>query len=394
MTTSKMKDEDLLTFFSHAEKMLVAKTENRYIAGAEPYVAEFIDAYNTLSSKFNWLFDLAGREYIPEYALSVFGKNLDINDYLYTPTNPYDLSITAITHGGVEGEITAINSDYSFGITFYIKDYSVGHIPFEFSLTDNGHENQVTTVVGAEITLEPPTAYSETFAAIGGESITARLQADFETGFEIISQPQFGYLDTSGAFSFPDGGLFTYTAYKDVTDGQTDSFTFVATNGSSINGGRSEETTIYIDLLTDPIFQSLIGTWHVYEDAYFLQETWGSACHDHTGQYSYEGYVYNIFTAQTPTAEMTLRADGSMTWGFVARNVSADEPCTLTGEYEWPGEKTASWTYLKLNSSSYVSVPIPYSGGGEIVEANSRKYEWLGVSAGRNENYRYRWEKQ
>ena len=146
----------------------------------------------------------------------------------------------------------------------------------------------------------------------------------------------------------------------------------------------------------DLIFPTLIGTWHVYVDAYFLQDTWGNACHDKTGQYAIEGYTYNIFTAQIPGTVMTLFDDGTIEWGYLPYTVEASGDwykCSITGPPD--NINTGNWTYRRnQDGTSYVSVPIPYSGGGTIVEPQTEMYEWIYVSPGRNENYGYRWVKQ
>jgi len=395
--SSRADNDDILTFFSDVNKTFVAQTKHQQLAGSEQFVTTIIDGYNRLSNQFNWLFDLIGRSYVPDYAENAFADSLSVNDFLYTQIDPNNLSISAITDTGVTGHITHVNEDNSFTMNFSIYDLEVAELEFQFTITDNGHDTPLTTVIDAEVTLNPPVAYSETFAAVIGEDMVARLQADFETGFSILASPQHGTLDLSPAFSFPGGGLFTYTPSEALTENTTDTFTFIATNGSTGNNGESNVATVTIDITTDPIYASLIGTWHIFEDGYFSQDTWGSACHNKTGQHTEDGYTYNIFTAYQPKVEMTLYADGTMKWGYLAytiKNTGDRNICPLTGVFKSPGEETDTWNYYRANGVSRVSIPFPYAGGGYIEEAQTGAYQWINISAGHNENYRYRWERQ
>ena len=266
--SSKVNSDNTLTFFSSTEKEFTAQTQNQYITGAEGFVTTIIDGYNFLSGKFNWLFDLAGRDNIPDYAENAFADELNVNDYLYTDINPSNLSVSAITDAGVTGgDITNINEDNSFDLTFNIEDLDVPHIAFQFTITDSGHDTPLSTVINAEVTLNPPIAYNETFAVVIGDDMTARLQADFETGFEIKTLPQKGTLNTDGAFSYPGGGLFTYTPDESITENTTDSFTFVATNGSALNNGESNLATVTIQVTAEldcSVYEThVLGEWSV-----------------------------------------------------------------------------------------------------------------------------------
>jgi len=395
--SSRADGDDTLTFFSDVDKRFIAQTKNQQISGSDEFVTTIINGYNRLSNQFNWLFDLIGRSHVPNYAEDAFAESLSVDDFLYTKIDPSNLSLSAITDTGVTGHITGINEDNSFTMNFSIYDLEVAEVEFQFTITDNGHDTPLSTVIDAEVTLNPPIAYSETFSAVIGEDMVARLQADFETGFRILASPQHGTLDLSPAFSFPGGGLFTYMPNETLTENTTDTFTFLATNGSTENNGESNVATITIDITTDPIYASLIGTWHIFEDGYFLQEYWGSACHNKTGQHTEDGYTYNVFTAYQPKVEMTLYADGTMKWGYLAHTIEPSGDwyiCPLTGEFQSPGEETDTWNYYRANGVSRVSIPFPYAGGGYIQEVQTGAYQWLNISAGNNENYRYRWERQ
>lgn len=272
LISSKTKNEESLAFFSNVEKVFTAKTQYSYLLGAENTVTGIISSYNTFSGQLNSLFDLLGRGNIPDYAENLFSKDLNANDFLYKDVNPNNLSISSITDAGVTGtDITNINENNSFELTFNIEDLTVPHISFQFTITDSGHDTPLRTVIDAEVTLNPPIAYSETFAAVIGEELVARLNADFETGFKITKQPKFGTLDTSlDSFSMPGGGLFGYTPDENITEDKTDTFTFVATNGSTTNNGESNEATITVEITANPYTIAVGNKGHTYDPSSLL----------------------------------------------------------------------------------------------------------------------------
>lgn len=264
---SSKENTSTLSFFSNESSNFTAQNEYQYLDGSLSDLNKIVTAFNQLSNNINYLFDKLGRDNVPNYIENIFNEPLILNDLLFEDINPNNLSVSAITDAGVTGDITDINENNSFKMTFNIEDLNVPHIAFQFTITDSGHDTPLSTVIDAEVTLNPPIVYSETFAAVIGEDMTARLQADFETGFEIKTLPQKGMLDTSGAFSFPGGGLFTYTPDENITEDTSDSFTFIATNGSTINNGESNIATITIQLTAEldcSIYSPLVlGGWTV-----------------------------------------------------------------------------------------------------------------------------------
>jgi hypothetical protein len=259
--TSVNQTNKVLDFYSHIPKKLSTKLQYEIISGNEEYFQNIINSFNSLGvhvrTFFNYLeanpLPVIGEINVPNYLKNFFSESISFEDIRYENISPNNLSVSAITDAGVKGgDITNINDNNSFDLIFNIEDLEVPHIAFQFTVTDSGHDTPLSTVIDAEVTLNPPIAYSETFAAVIGEDMTARLQADFETGFEIKTQPQFGVLDISGAFSYPGGGLFTYTPNDTITEDTTDSFTFVATNGSTTNDGESNEATITVEITANP----------------------------------------------------------------------------------------------------------------------------------------------
>ncbi|MCW8832275.1 MAG: hypothetical protein OQK09_10885 [Colwellia sp.] len=244
LNTSKVNDGNSLTFFSHEEKTFTVQTQNQYLAGAEGFVTTIIGGYNSLLGKLNWLFDLAGRGNIPDYVENTFVDELSVIDYLFTDITPNNLSISSLTDDGVTGDITNRNENNSLDMTFSIEDLDVPHIAFQFTITDSGHDTPLNTVIDAEVTLNPPEAYDATYVTDIGDELIGMLQADFETGFEIKTQPAQGTLILTN----PDSGLFVYTADDTLHDETEDSFTFVATNGSEINNGESNTATVNIEI--------------------------------------------------------------------------------------------------------------------------------------------------
>ncbi|TYK64638.1 hypothetical protein [Colwellia echini] len=227
-------------FFHNEERTFVATRKYQILTGAENHVTSIINAVNKVRGPIIELVNLIGENNTPAFLLSYIENPVDINDYLYEQIDPSFLTMSSISSADVDGYM--IVDGNSFDLNFDIQDLDIGHVPFQFSLTDSSING--TTVIDAEVTLNPPIAYSETFVAVIGEDMTARLQADFETGFEIKTPPQFGTLDLSPSFNYPGGGLFTYTSDETITEDTTDTFTFVATNGSSKNNGESNIATV------------------------------------------------------------------------------------------------------------------------------------------------------
>lgn len=254
--TSMNQESDILDFFSNKPKKILAKRQYEIITGNEGDFKNIIDSFNSVGVHVRKLISyleanplpVIGKVTVPIFLENFFSENISFEDIRYEDISPSNLNISAIIDTGVTGgDITIINEDNSFDLTFNIEDLDVPHIAFQFTITDSGQETPLSTVIDAEVTLNPPIAYSETFSTVVGEEMVARLQADFETGFKIKEQPKFGTLDTSlDSFSMPEGGLFGYTPDKNITEEKTDTFTFVATNGSTKNDGESNEATITV----------------------------------------------------------------------------------------------------------------------------------------------------
>ena len=261
-------DNETVDFFHNEERTFVATRKYQILTGAENHVTSIINAVNKVRGPIIELVNLIGENNTPAFILSYIENPVDINDYLYEQIDPSFLTMSSISSTDVDGYM--IVDGNSFDLNFDIQDLDIGHVPFQFSLADSTING--TTVIDAEVTLNPPLAYSETFAAFIGEDMTARLNADFETGFEIKTQPQKGTLDTSGAFSYPGGGLFTYTPDETITEDTTDTFTFVATNGSTKNGGESNVATVTVEITAEldcTIYTSLVlGGWTVNTISY------------------------------------------------------------------------------------------------------------------------------
>jgi len=233
-------DNETLDFFHNEERTFVATRKYQILTGAENHVTSIINAVNKVRGPIIELVNLIGENNTPAFILSYIENPVDINDYLYEQIDPSFLTMSSISSTDVDGYM--IVDGNSFDLNFDIQDLDIGHVPFQFSLTDSTLNR--TTIIDAEVTLNPPIAYSETFTTVVGEEIVARLNADFETGFKIKDLPQKGTLNTDGAFSYPGGGLFTYTPDETITEDTTDSFTFVAINGSSKNNGESNIATV------------------------------------------------------------------------------------------------------------------------------------------------------
>jgi hypothetical protein len=236
---------EIVGFFHNEERTFVATRKYQILTGAENHVTSIIDSVNKVRGAVIKLVNLIGESNTPVFILDYVENPVDVNDYLYEQIDPSFLTMSSISSTYVKGYMLVDGN--SFDLNFDIQDLEIGHVAFQFSLTDSTINNG-TTVIDAEVTLNPPIAYSETFSVVIGEDMTARLQADFETGFEIKNQPQKGTIELGTAFSYPGGGLFTYTPDETITEDTTDSFTFVATNGSTENGGKSNEAIVTLEI--------------------------------------------------------------------------------------------------------------------------------------------------
>lgn len=257
-TSAKNMQEGTIDLFSNESKRFTAKREYEIIEGNEESFQNIIDSYNNLGLSVRGLIDyleatslpVVGKINVPNALKSFFAESISFEDIKYKETEPDNIDISGISIAEVTGGITKIYEDKSFDMTFLMNDLTVSSVDFQFLLTETGLETPLATVKNATVTLNPPVAYEATFAAIVGEDLVGQLAADFETKFVIKSQPAHGVVDMSPPFD--ESGIFTYTVDESITEDTTDSFNFVAINGSDINNGESELKTITINITANP----------------------------------------------------------------------------------------------------------------------------------------------
>jgi len=308
--------DGILDFFHNKERAFIATRKYQVLIGAEAHVASIINAVNKVRGAVIELVSLIGTSNTPAFIINYIDSPVDVNDYLYEQIDPSLLSMSGLSSTNIHGYMIA-NGDI-LNLSFDIQDLNVGHVAFQFIVIDNGYDTLVNTVVDAEVTLNPPIAYDETFLAVIGEDMYARLQADFETGFKIITLPQLGILDTSGAFSYPGGGLFAYTPDETITEDISDSFKFIATNGSAQNNGESNIATVTIEIAGREdcsVYNSLVeGQWEVRDS---------------------DGTLYSLDVFSDGTGEYSFPDDPAKTW-FMSWSIVESDKSGVQNSYPNP----------------------------------------------------------
>lgn len=235
---------DPVDFFHNETKTFSAIRRYQILDGAESAMNDIVSAINKVRRPVVMLVNLIGEENIPDFMLDFAAKEVELEDFLTLAIDPSSLSISAISTTDVTGDFVAKND--SFDITFVMADLDSSVIPFQFSLSDAKVENGVT-VIDAEVTLNPPVAYDLTYSVVIGSELLGQLEADFETDFVIKSQPANGTVELLSEAE--QHGVFRYIPNAGITGATSDSFTYLATNGSASNGGESNLANVTIEIV-------------------------------------------------------------------------------------------------------------------------------------------------
>ncbi len=270
---STSSTEGKVDFFHEGVKTFKPVRQYRVLVGADAYVSNVVATVNRLRGVVSTLVSLIGASNTPDFILAFANRPLNVNDFLTRLIDPAVLTLSDVSSNEVTGTLSQQGAN--IGLRFAIRDLNLGSVPFQFALNDVTVSNG-RTVVNAEVSLNPPIAADLTFSARPGQTLAGQLQADFETRFELRSQPSLGTVSMPAPND--QAGLFEFRFDGEMDQPTTVSFQYAARNGSRINNGQSNvaTVTIQIDGGPDPltnIRDLIVGTaWFVGREPWTLIE--------------------------------------------------------------------------------------------------------------------------